>query len=476
MRRIILTFLATAACWGLLGQNNMRVSEQHARTAPEWLEQGIMYQVQPRAFTPEGTLPAATKKLKKVAELGATIVYLCPVFVADDNNDQRTWSPRQKTSKMNNPRNPYRIMDYYHVDAEYGTDDDLKEFVQESHRLGLRVMLDMVYYHCGANAVFLKDHPDFIVRDENGNSITGGWNWPKLNYENPDLREYLFKNMEYWVKDFDVDGFRCDVASGVPLDFWETARTRLEKIRPDIGMLAEAHENSRPEDQLKAFDAGYGFEYFNALKNVVNGKNPVSHLRDTWNEITEMCPQGSRFIRYFDNHDISNDDWHNRREKDWGFDACNALFVHLFTLNGIPFIYNGQEIADTARHSIFGKAPIAWDRANTYAGQARFSLLKNLCDLRKDEKALTEGDLIWLENDHPQSVLSYLRKEDDREILIIVNLSNYPVSLKINSFDYIQNRTFKPIVEKGIVSENIQEGFTVNSYGYWVAKSVASSK
>ena len=109
-------------------------------------------------------------------------------------------------------------------------------------------------------------------------------------------------------------------------------------IRPDIGMLAEAGENRRPEDQLMAFDANYSFVYFNALSDVFKGNYPVSHLFDTWNNIAEKWPKGSRFIRYFDNHDISNDDWHSRREKDWGYDACNAVFVHLFTLNGIPFI------------------------------------------------------------------------------------------------------------------------------------------
>ena len=244
---------------------------QKARPAPDWITEGIIYQIQPRAFTPEGTLIAATEKLSHISDLGATIVYLCPVFVADDDADTLTWSPRQKASKMNNPRNPYRMMDYYHVDAEYGTDNDLKEFVREAHNLGLNVMLDMVYYHCGTNAVFLKDHPDFIVRDEDGNSVTGGWNWPELNYKNPELKEYLYQNMEYWVKNFDIDGFRCDVAGSVPLDFWETARDRLEKLKPDIAILAESDETSRPEDQLKAFDLNYSFQYFRILDAVYKG-------------------------------------------------------------------------------------------------------------------------------------------------------------------------------------------------------------
>lgn len=468
MKNIFRTVVFCLMYIGVSGQVSPNLKS--ARTPPAWLAEGIIYQIQPRAFTPEGTLPAATKQLKNVAELGATIVYLCPVFVSDDNDDQRTWSPRQKASKMNNAKNPYRMMDYYHVDPEYGNDDDLKAFVNECHHLGLRIMLDMVYLHCGSRAVFLKENPDFIKRDAEGGAVKAGWNWPALNFDNNQLREYLWQNMEYWVNEFDVDGFRLDVAFGVPLDFWETARTRLEKIRPDIGMLSEAHEDSRLEDQLQAFDAGYSFEYFTALKSVMNGNYPVSHLRNKWNGFTNMCPIGSRFIRYFDNHDISNDDWHNRREKDWGFDACNAVFVHLFTLNGIPFIYNGQEIADTARHSIFGKAPIAWERASAYAGQTRLTFLQKLCEIYKNEQALIEGELIWLENNHPESVLSNVRKVGEEQIITIVNLSNYPVHLKIDIPEYFPKNTCNVLLESGVLSGNIEEDFTINAYGFWLAK------
>jgi len=470
LKKIIFSIFLLGIYANTFSQTTIPVNEQYARIAPEWLQKGIIYQIQPRAFTPEGTLPAATKRLKDVAKIGVTIVYLCSVFVADDNEDQRTWSPRQKASKMNNAKNPYRMMDYYHVDPEYGNDDDLKTFVNECHRLGLRIMLDMVYLHCGSRAVFLKENPDFVKRDKNGEIINAGWNWPALNYKNTKLREYLWENMEYWVKNFDVDGFRMDVAYGVPLDFWETARTRLEKIRPDIGMLAEAHEYRRPEDQLKAFDVSYSSIYFNDMTNVLNGKYPVSHLRNTWNKIANKCPKNSRFIHYFDNHDTSNNDWYNRKEKSWGFDACNAVFVHLFTLDGIPFIYNGQEIADTARHSIFGKAPIAWNRSNTYAGQTRFKFLQTLCGLYKKEQALINGDLVWISNNQPNSVLSYLRDDGSEQIMIIINLSNYPVRLKIEPLECMRNKKFNSLLEKGIISGSIEKGFEIQAYGFLVSK------
>lgn len=442
------------------------LNKQTAKNAPDWITNGIIYQIQPRAFTPEGTLKAATEMLPHVADLGVTIVYLCPVFLADDDADTMTWSPRQKASKMNNPRNPYRMADYYHVDPEYGIDADLKEFIDECHRLGLRVMLDMVYLHCGSKAVFLSENPDFVKRDENGSAIKAAWNWPALNYKNNELREYLWQNMEYWVSKFDVDGFRCDVADGVPLDFWEAARDRLEKIRPDIGMLSEG---GRREDQIKAFDINYSFTWFPVLKSVYEGKKTVADLRETWKKIAGERPAGARFIRYIDNHDIANDDYHNRRENRWGFAGVNAALVMNFTLDGIPFLYNGQEVADTARHSIFGRLPIYWANKETPTGQMRLNLVRELCNMRKSEKILTSGGLEWVDNDQPDAVLSYSRKLKGEQILVVINLSRQTKCVHVQKYQNMKGQPFHSILADRI-SGNPYEGFEIQEYGFWVGK------
>jgi len=396
------------------------LNERQARPSPDWVTDGVMYQIQPRAFTPEGTLKAATTRLPRVAEMGVDIIYMCPVFVPDDDPDRTGWSPRQKKSGMNNPRNPYRMKDYYHVDPEYGTDDDLKEFIATAHKLGMRVLLDMVYLHCGPNAVFLQEHPDFVHRDEKGNVVCASWNFPKINHANPKLREYLWRNMEYWVKEFDADGFRCDVSDGIPLEFWETARERLEKVRPDICMLAEGR---RREDQLKAFDLdyGWGFQWDNA-----------ANFRAQWEKMRDERPRGgARFVRFIDNHDIANDDYHNRVEKAWGGERVQAALVMLFTLDGVPMIYNGQEVADTARHSIFGRSPIDWVHGETPTGKARFAFCKRLCQMRHAEQALTHGEVLWVNNNAPDAVLSYLRIRDEDEILTVVNLTGQQVEVQI---------------------------------------------
>ena len=437
------------------------LDERQARPSPEWVTRGVMYQIQPRAFTPEGTLRAATARLPKVAEVGADIVYLCPVFVADDDANTEFWSPRQKASRMNNPRNPYRMKDYYHVDPEYGTDEDLKAFVAAAHELGMRVLLDMVYLHCGPTAVFLEEHPDFVKRDQDGKATYAAWNFPALNHANPELREYLWKNMEYWVGEFDVDGFRCDVSDGIPLDFWEAARDRLEKIRPDICMLAEGR---RREDQLKAFDLdyGWGFRWDNAAE-----------IRKRWETMRNERPRGgARFIRFIDNHDIANDAWHNRIEKAWGTRRVNATLVALFTLDGVPLLYNGQEVADTARHSIFGRSPIDWASGDTPAGKARFAFCKKLCAMRHAERALTHGAVAWLDNDAPEAVLSCLRTLGHEQILTVVNLTGQQVSVQL-AVPPEGRPALRALLAHGVKEEALKDGkkvFVLDGNGFLVGK------
>lgn len=446
--------------------NSHELHEKMSRSAPQWIENGVIYQIQPRAFTRKGTLEAATQRLKMVADLGASIVYLCPVFVMDSDTNRNTWSPRQITSGMENPRNPYRIMDYFHVDPEFGSDKDLMKFVDIAHELGLKVMLDMVYLHTGGNAVFIGKHPNYIKRDKAGHQISSKWHWPELNFDNPSLREYLYVNMAYWVTVFHVDGFRCDVADGVPLDFWDSVRTRLEVLNPRIAMLSEGE---RPEDQLKAFDINYGFTWFRTLSSIFDKNASVSLLRSTWNRMTSVRPQGARFIRFIDTHDVSNDSWYDRIEERWGFKGVNVALVLNFTINGVPFIYNGQEIADKSRNSIFGDLPVDWSNGNTKEGKERFSFLKELINIHKKERALTNGILSWIDNNDPDGVLSFERNYKGERIWVIVNLKNQETNVKLRSENGFSHLSFKPIlVDKG-VSGNIKEGFKMNGYGYWVA-------
>ncbi|MDO4583004.1 MAG: alpha-amylase family glycosyl hydrolase [Planctomycetia bacterium] len=437
--------LTAAMLWG--AEENLH--EKPARQAPEWLTKGIIYQINPRAFTPEGTLKAIEAKLPHIQATGATIVYLCPVFMADDDMDRKYWSTRQKSSKMENPRNPYRIKDYYNVDPEYGTNEDLKSLIQKAHERGLRVMLDMVYFHCGPTAIFLEEHPDFVLRDKEGNFETGVWAFPKLNFQSQALREYLYQNMEMWVRDYDVDGFRCDVADLVPLDFWEEGRRRLEKIRPDVAMICEG---IRPKDQLYAFDMSYGFQFYWALQDVYDKGKPALSVRQKVEEVEKKWPQGARFMHYVDNHDIANGDWPKRRGVRWGEKGMNAALVLCYTMDGTPMLYCGLEMADKCRHSIFGKTVyIDWNQQNTDEARRRMAFCQELAKTRLSRPELTEGKLVWLDNSTPDEVLSFARVLGDTKVLVVINFRDQPIETNVKLADGTE-KTFS-LAEFGYVIE-----------------------
>jgi glycosidase len=467
-----------------------------ARKSPDWLKRSVMYQVYLRAFTPEGTLKAATQKLPELAELGVDIVYLCPIFLQDDDMRQEFWSPRQIASGCNNPKNPYRIKDYYSIDPEYGTEDDLRDFVRVAHSLNLRVLLDIVFLHCGPTAVFIDEHPDFVKRDAEGNIQYASWGFPAINFESSALREYLWKNMDYWMRDFDVDGYRCDVSDAVELDFWETARTRLEALKSEVIMLAEGH---REEDQLAAFDMNYNFPGAFSIHRVFNQGKPASSVRELQETQAAKYPAGFRFIRYVDNHDIANDrtcgvkrtpgqseeSWQSRvtyqgvpqeglppdsrMEKAWGSQAVDAVLALCFAMDGVPLLYNGQEVADAAPHSIYANWPIDWANGDTPTGQARRALCQRLCELRHSESALGEGALTWLDNQAPDSLLSFTRNLAAEQILVLVNLSDRKVE---SPLDLLATAAFQVLLANGA---SLAEGSaTLAPFGYFIGKTQQS--
>lgn len=441
-----------------------------ARQSPEWMKKSVIYQIFPRAFTKEGTLKEAEKHLPEIAELGADIVYLCPIFLQDDDMRQEYWSVRQKSCGLNNPKNPYRIKDYYNLDPEYGTDEELRSFVKTAHAKGIRVLLDMVYFHCGPEAVFIKGNPDFVNRDEKGKLLCGEWHFPTLNFKNQDLREYLWKNMEYWIMEFGIDGFRCDVAFEVPLDFWEEGRERLEKIRPDVIMISEGEK--RVDEQLKAFDLNYNFSFTAALRDVFSGKTGASALQKTWEKMKDERPEGTRFIRYTDNHDLACDDGKMRLEKQWGSKTAEAALAFIFALDGVPFLYNGQEIADDSYNSIYGKFAIDWAKAETQKTKERFAFVRELCRMRQEEKALTDGELVWLENNEPEKLISFLRKAGDEEILVAINTTGEEIKAQIK-LDSINPGVFRKLIGQEVAeaagADKIQS-LTLEGFAYFLWK------
>ncbi len=420
--------------------------EAIARKSPDYLSGSVIYQMFLRSFTSAGTIKAGTDMLPFLADLGIDIIYLCPVTLQDDDMRTEFWSARQKECDFGNPCNPYRVKDYFAVDPEYGTEADLKKFVECAHELGMRVLFDLVYYHCGPSAPLIGEHPDWVRRDDAGN-VLGEWNFPELNFDSDELCEYLWSNMEYFVTELDVDGYRCDVGDRVRLSFWEEGRRRIETLKPDCIMLCEGFTN--PDDQLFAFDVNYCKRWEHGVIDLFKGDNTAEHLiYDCWKVSRDFHPEGARLLRGIDNHDTANDCFENRHELTFGADGVEAaLFLNLM-MDGIPFLYNGTEIADTARHSIYANRfyghnlHIDWSRALTKAGKARREFRKKVIALRHSCKALSEGSVEWIKHDQPEDLLILSKTCDDQRLLVLVNSSREPLLASFSFNSDFDNYTF----------------------------------
>ena len=425
----------------LLSNGNAGQAEKpKARAMSDSLKKSILYQILLPIFTTEGTFKKAQEMIPHIKATGINTIYLCPFVEYDDDTDRGFWSRRQMMSGFDNPKNPYRIKDYFNVDPQIGTNDDAKAFVDAAHKAGLKVIFDLVYFHCGPKAVFIKDNPDFIVRNKDGSVfINNLWYFPELNFKNPKLREYLISNMEYFVKELGADGFRMDVASSVPLDFWEEANIRVSKIKPDLLMLSEGHN---AKEQLKAFDANYSFGWKTALIDVFYGKKPATQLRKIWTKEFEKYPSGAHILRNLDNHDVATDSLTSknggmRYEKAFGHRGMDAVSVINFCIDGIPLLFMGNEFADESPVNMFadrnhGRTFIAWENLLTKDGQDRMALIKKLSDLRVSNAPLWKGETQWIENSAPENLCTFVRDSDGEKILVCVNTSNKKIDADIS--------------------------------------------
>lgn len=404
---------------------------------PEWLSRSAVYQINPRTFSADGTIRAVTNELPKLKELGFRVMYLCPIFEEDDSENRDFWSTRQKKSETNNPKNPYRMNNYFKIDSEYGTEDDLREFIEEAHRLGMRVLLDLVYLHIGPNAPILKRHPEFARQDRDGNIICTEWNFPYLDYTSDGLREYLMCNMIYYLGEMDADGFRCDVGDGVPTDFWVEARRRMKAVKPDSVLI---NEGSNWNNLLKGFDSSYCFDWHVNLYKAFSGEISAAECRSFLERLANEIPSGAKLIFDIDNHDTVTD-WPKRTEKVAGHNGMEQIEVINYLLDGIPMVYCGNELADEAYHSLFANR-FHMGRFETTDRRGletldyslrRQEIMKGLNTLKLESDILCYGSTVWVDNSAPEKLLSFSREYNGKKITFIGNISREKAASEFNA-------------------------------------------
>lgn len=404
------------------------------RASPTFLKTAVVYQIFLRAYTPEGTIAAAERHLPELKQLGVDIVYLCPFVRHDDGQDQKNFSQRMIDCGLPGPRNPYRLSDYFEIDPEYGTDHDFARFVQTAHELGLKVMLDLVYMHCGMNATFLARHPDYVRRNQDGSIKLTSFGFPLVNADNPGMREYLYENMVYFVRRFDIDGYRCDCGDCVPPDLWEEGARRVRCIRPDFIMLNEGEKQAALDS---AFDLNYGGLWVRKIQAYMRGERPAEQVREciAVNSGASQANTGC-YILAVENHDFANDAYDHRIETQVTENDMEGALMTCAFLPGVPFLYGGQEIADACRHSIMGNrynAPtlhVDWTRAKDKKARRRRKFLTEVYRLRHTLPALSDRTVPceWLEGGN---AIAFLRRCGGQTLAVAYNASGEDVRVPL---------------------------------------------
>jgi cyclomaltodextrinase / maltogenic alpha-amylase / neopullulanase len=426
--RIILGFLAWVAS---LGQSFARAedfSRFPARPSPPWLREGVIYEIFPRAFSAAGNLNGVTASLDQLKDLGVTILWTMPIH------------PIGEKMRKGELGSPYSIRDYYAIDPHYGTLDDFKRLVGEAHQRHLKVIMDLVADHTSWDNTMME-HPEFYKKDAQGKIIPPVPAWSDvagLNYGNPQLRQYMIEMMTYWLQKCDVDGFRCDAAEMVPTDFWNTARARLKSLKPDIIFLAEA---SKPELLVNAFDVDYDWPMMHALFDVMSKGAPASKLRDSWEESQRQFPRDSLHMRLSDDHDET------RAISRFGVNGALAASALMFTLDGVPMLYNGMEVGDTAESgspALFEKRCIGWSPRD---GPPLRQIYRSLIALRKENAPFRNGRVLWLRNSNEHSLVTFKRADATNEFVVVINFSKRPSQ---GEMSVANGQDFKPVEISGM--------------------------
>ena len=402
----------------------------------EWKHTTNIYEVNVRQYTQEGTFRAFEKELPRLKAMGVETLWFMPI------------TPIAQKNKKGTLGSQYAAGDYTAINPEFGTMEDFKHLVDEAHKMGFKVIMDWVANHTGWDHVWTKTNPDFYLKDPKTGDFqiaSGMEDIIELDYSNPKMREAMIEAMKFWVREANIDGFRCDLAAWVEVDFWQQARPEVEKVKP-LFWLGEFDELENP-DYGKVFDASYIWTWMHKTKEYYEKDLPLSELRDLLSRYSQIG-DGSMRAWFTSNHDENT--WNGTEYEKYG-EIAKPLAVFSVTWNGVPLLYNGQELPlRTKRLEFFEKDPIPWTGNNELA-----DFYKTLLNLKSNNPALRGGDssvtTYMLQTTADDKVFAYLRKNGNDEVLTVLNMSKSPVNFTVNdqnlrgSFTEIftkQQRTF----------------------------------
>ncbi len=381
---------------------------------PEWSYSAVLYELNVRQFTPEGTFAAARERLPFLRSLGIDAIWLMPIY------------PIGQEGRKGSLGSYYSIRDYKAVNDEFGTETDLRDFISAAHSLGMRVLLDWVANHTARDARWLEDKPyDWYEREADGTAKVP-WDWTdtaKLNYANHDVWRGQIDAMRYWVEQFKVDGFRCDMAMLVPIEFWQEASEELHHIKRDIFMLAEAEEDNLFD---RAFNMSYQWNIHHIMCDIAKGARRVWDLRNAIHAERARYPREAMRMSFTSNHDENS--WSGSEQQRFG-SALDVMSVMTFLMpSTMPLIYTGQEVGYNHSFEFFERDAIPRE---AYVENRTTELYRRLTSLKHKERALDAGErggeMIEIENNAKDCMMTFVREVDGSRVVAIVNLSPYTI-------------------------------------------------
>ena len=381
---------------------------QHAA----WSYDAVLYEMNVRQLTDEGTFVAAMRHLQHLKDMGVDAVWLMPIY------------PIGKVERKGSLGSYYSISDYCAVNPEFGSMADFDAFVAEAHRLGMKVILDWVANHTARDAKWLKEKPiTWYERDEQGVAKVP-WDWSdtaKLNYAEKAVWQGQIDAMKFWVQEHAIDGFRCDMAMLVPLEFWQEVRRELQCVKSDIFMLAEAEG---AEFFGKAFDACYGWELHHSMVDVAKGNSRVWALRDKIYSLLNDNPRTSMHMSFTSNHDENS--WSGSEQSRFGA-ALEAMIALTFVLpKSLPLIYTGQEIGYDHSFAFFDR-----DAMPKFEPNKATERYRRLCEMKHSFEALRSADkggsFVEINTNAPDCMLAFVRENEQGRVVYIANLSPYKI-------------------------------------------------
>lgn len=383
---------------------------------PEWSRNATIYEVNIRQFTPEGTFQAFEAHLPRLKEMGVDILWLMPIHPIGEKNRKGTLGSE------------YSVKDYLGVNPEYGNLEDFKALVKKIHSMGMYIILDWVANHSAWDNPLATEHPDWYTKSEEGNFQPTPWyDWDDVidfDYNVPAMRKYMTDALKYWVKEADIDGYRCDVAGFIPVDFWDNARKELDAIKP-VFMLAEWESRDLYK---RAFDMTYSWSLWEKMKEATIHHKGASALIEYMAHDVGSVPKDAYRMTFTDNHDKNS--WEGNQFSNFG-EGLEACMVFCSVVNGMPLIYGGQEAGLNKSLKFFDKDSISWQ-------PHRFAdIYKKLFALKHKNQALWNGawggEMVRIYSDKMQEVVSFSREKNRDKIIALINFTDKPVAVKLKT-------------------------------------------